>query len=45
MPQTERIKLHILIVNSNITGVATEMVSISLWNTIKVISDNFGEKS
>ena len=37
MPQTEHIKLHILVVNSNITGVATEMVSRSLWDTIKVI--------
>ena len=26
MPQTEYIKLHILVVNSNITGVATGMV-------------------
>ena len=37
MPQTEHIKLHILVVNFNITGVATEMVSRSLWDTIKVI--------
>ena len=37
MPQTEHIKLHILVVNSNITGVATGMVSTSLWDTIEVI--------
>ena len=37
MPQTEHIKLHILVVNSNIKGVATEMVSRALWDTIKVI--------
>ena len=32
MPQTEHIKLPILVVNSNITGVATGMVSRSLWD-------------
>ena len=37
MPQTEHIKLHILVVNSNITGVGTGMVPRSLWDTIKVI--------
>ena len=37
MPQTEHIKWPILVVNFNITSVATEMVSRSLWDTIKVI--------
>ena len=37
MPKTEHIKLHILVVNSNITGVATGMVPRSLWGTIIVI--------
>ena len=37
MPQTKHIKLHILVVNFNITSVATEMVSRSLWDTIKVV--------
>ena len=32
MPQTEHIKLHNLVVNSNIAGAATGMVSKALWD-------------
>ena len=37
MPQTEHVKLHNLVVNSNIAGAATGMVSEALWDTIKII--------
>ena len=36
-PQTGHIKWPILVVNFNITSVATKVVSRSLWDTIKVI--------
>ena len=37
MLQTEHIKLHNLVVNSNIAGAATGMVSKVLWDTVKII--------
>ena len=37
MPQTEHIKLHNLVVNSNIEGAATGVVPKALWDTMKII--------